>query len=88
LVGGTPLDVAVAMPVEVAAPVAEGGGVRVAVGGVSPGRSVRVGEGVGVADGKTTTPGPVALGVGVEDGVELGPPAAMREASTATNTVA
>jgi hypothetical protein len=53
--------------------VTPGGYVRVAVGGVTPGGYVSVGVGVLVA-------------VGVSDGVELGPPPAMVVASIAAST--
>jgi hypothetical protein len=76
--------------VSVGAPVADGPevgvddgvGVRVEVGGVSPGRSVRVF--VGASVGKTV-PAP-GVGVGVNEGVELGPPPAIRVSSSSACT--
>jgi len=89
---GVLANVEVAPPVAVTAPVAdgvgvaEGSGMLVDVGGVSPERRILVGGNVGV--GMNPPPTGVAAALGIVDGVELGPPPAIRVASTAANTVA
>ena len=87
-VGGSDVEVgpvvAVGAPgivgVGVGAGVLGGGGVNVG----SPGRKVRVF--VGVCVGKKVPPAGVGVGLGVNEGVELGPPPAMLVASTAAST--
>ena len=89
-VGGT--KVAVGAPVEDGGGVIrevgvrDGVGVGAVVGGVSPGRRVLVGGNVDV--GMKPPPPSVGAAEEVGEGVELGPPAAIRVASTAANTVA